>query len=87
MGVALLGLADKLNGPAALRRLSSPDAGVWRLSLADGGELLAFCDDAPLGVEAAGQPLAFRYDAGTRELRVALNASQARDVTLRWAAR
>lgn len=86
-GVALLGLADKLNGPAAIRRVTAPEPGVLQLALADGGELIAFCEQAPSAVEAAGVPLAFRYDAGTRALRVPLTPSQALEVTLRWATR
>ncbi|MEY4546677.1 MAG: hypothetical protein RL685_2872 [Pseudomonadota bacterium] len=83
-GIALLGLTDKLNGPAALRHVDSSTAEVRRFSLADGGELLAFCERPPRSVEAAGVELPFRYDAATRALSVRLDATQARDVTLRW---
>lgn len=83
-GIALLGLSDKLNGPAALRQLTRPEPGVVRLTLADGGELLGFADHPPHSVEAAGTVLAFRYDAETRALRVPLTPTQGRDVTLRW---
>jgi hypothetical protein len=83
-GIALLGLADKLNGPAALRHLESSTPEARRFSLADGGELLAFCERPPRSVEAGGVELPFRYDATTRALRVRLDASQAQDVTLRW---
>lgn len=83
-GLALLGLADKLNGPAAVRQLTRPQPDIVQLTLADGGELIAFSEHSPRSVEAAGAALAFRYDAATRALRVPLTAAQARDVTLRW---
>ena len=82
-GIAVLGLADKLNGPAALRTLELRTE-MCRIALADGGELLVWADRAPRSVEAAGGVLPFRYEPKTCALRVALSPAQARDVSLYW---
>jgi raffinose synthase len=82
-GFALLGLADKLNGPAALRALELRTE-MCRIALADGGELLAWADRAPRSVEAAGSAVPFRYEPTTHALRVALSPARARDVTVYW---
>jgi raffinose synthase len=82
-GLAVLGLADKLNGPAALRGLEQRTE-MCRIALADGGELLAWADRAPRSVEAGGSVLPFRYEPTTRALRVALSPAQARDVAVYW---
>jgi raffinose synthase len=82
-GLAVLGLADKLNGPAALRGLEQRTE-MCRSALADGGELLAWADRAPRSVEAGGSVLPFRYEPTTRALRVALSPAQARDVAVYW---
>ena len=83
-GFAALGLADKLNGPGALRRVDRSVAQACRIELADGGELLAWCDRAPRSVEAGGDAVAFRYEPQSHALRVALTPAQARAVILRW---
>ena len=82
-GLAVLGLADKLNGPAALRALQVRTE-MCQIALADGGELLAWADRAPRSVEAAGSVLPFRYEPKTCALRVALTPAQARDVAVYW---
>jgi len=82
-GLAVLGLADKLNGPAALRALQVRTE-MCQIALADGGELLAWADRAPRSVEAEGSVLPFRYEPKTCALRVALTPAQARDVAVYW---
>jgi raffinose synthase len=83
-GFAALGLADKFNGPGALRRVDRSQAQACRIELADGGELLAWSERAPRSVEAGGDAIAFRYEPQSHALRVALTPAQARDVILRW---
>ena len=76
-GFAVLGLADKFNGPGAVRRVERAEGQV-QIELSDGGELLAWSERAPRSVEAGGLALAFRYEPLSRALRVPLNAAQAR---------
>jgi raffinose synthase len=83
-GFAALGLADKFNGPAAVRSLHWQGADQCRLCLADGGEFLAFCERPPQNVQAGTEALAFRYEAASRALRVTLGPEQARELLIRW---
>jgi hypothetical protein len=83
-GFAALGLADKLNGPAALRAVEWLGPDTCRIALADGGELLAWSERAPRSVQTGGKELAFRYEPQTRAVRVAISPTEAPDVTLRW---
>ena len=83
-GFAALGLADKFNGPAAVRSLRWQGSDQCRLCLADSGEFLAFCERPPQSVEAGTEALAFRYEAARRALRVTLGPQQARELLIRW---
>jgi raffinose synthase len=83
-GFAALGLADKFNGPAAVRSVHWQGADQCQLGLADAGEFLAYCERPPQSVEAGTETLAFRYDAGSRALRVTLGPQQAREFVIRW---
>jgi raffinose synthase len=83
-GFAALGLADKLNGPAALRAVEWSGPDTCQIALADGGELLAWSERAPRSVEAGGRALAFRYEPQLRALRVAVSPAEAPQITLHW---
>ena len=68
-GVAALGLADKLNGGAAV--LSAGWHGTdFVVELADGGEFLAYCEREPSRVELDGQATSASFRDGRLTLRV-----------------
>jgi raffinose synthase len=59
-GVAALGLADKLNGGAAILRAGFV-GGVYELELREGGELVVFSDARPREVTAGGRAVPFEH--------------------------
>ncbi|HKO95162.1 MAG TPA: Sip1-related alpha-galactosidase, partial [Polyangiaceae bacterium] len=83
-GFAALGLADKFNGPAALRAIHWLGRDQCRLVLADSGEFLAYAERPPHRVQAGAEALAFRYDRASRALRVRLGPGPSRELVLAW---
>jgi raffinose synthase len=83
-GVAILGLADKLNstGAIAAKGWSAPD--VYTVALRDGGEFIAWTERPPQAVEAGGRAVVFHHEAGSGRLSAALPAGGPVTVTLRW---
>ena len=83
-GVAVLGLADKLNSTGAVTAKGWSAADVYSVSLRDGGEFIAWSERPPRAVEAAGRAVRFRHDAGTGRLSATIPAGGPVTVTLRW---
>lgn len=88
-GWAPLGLAGKLNGPAALTSAERPSAGVCTLTVRDVGEFVAYSHERPRSVRSAvagtrEKVLSFRHDAVTGLLQVELAAADERTFTVTW---
>jgi raffinose synthase len=88
-GWAPLGLAGKLNGPAAITSVERPSIGVCTLTLRDVGEFVAYSQERPQSVRngplaSNGKALPFRHDALTRLLRVELGVADQRTFTVTW---
>jgi len=83
-GVAILGLADKLNSTGAIAAKGWSAPGAYTVSLRDGGEFIAWTERPPTAVEAGGRAVAFRHEAGSGRLSATLPAGGPVTVTLRW---
>jgi raffinose synthase len=88
-GFAPLGLAGKLNGPAAIAGMERPSADVCTLTLRDIGEFVAYSQKPPRSVRsgvagAGGKELPCRHDAVTHLLRVELVGADERTFTVAW---
>ena len=83
-GVAVLGLADKLNGTGAVIKKVWTDDGAYNISLRDGGDFVAWTEKPPRTVEAGGKAVDFKHDAAGGRLSVALPATGPQTVTIRW---
>jgi raffinose synthase len=83
-GAAVLGLADKLAGAAAVSAKRRRPDGALEVDLRDGGSFLAWCEKPPRAVQAGGQPAAFTYDAATGRLDVPLAAQGPQTVAIVW---
>lgn len=83
-GVAVLGLADKLNGTGAVMAKSWSADGSLAVKLRDGGRFLAWAAKAPKAVEGGGQPVAFIYDPASGRLSATLPAAGPVTLVIRW---
>ncbi len=83
-GVAVLGLADKLNSTGAVTEKIWTDEGACKVTLRDGGEFIAWTEKSPKAVEAGSKAVEFNYDASTGRLSVTLPATGPQTITLRW---
>jgi raffinose synthase len=83
-GLAVLGLADKLNSTGAVTEKVWSADGACQVSLRDGGELVAWTEKPPRSVEAGGKAIAFTHDAASGRLSVPLPATGPVRVLLRW---
>lgn len=59
-GVAIIGLADKLNSTAAITSCSWQGSAL-SLTLRDGGRFIAWCEQPPLALHCDGTPLHFHH--------------------------
>ena len=83
-GVAVLGLADKLNSTGAITTKGWNADGTYTVTLRDGGEFTAWTERPPRAVETDGHAIAFRHDAATGRLSATLPATGPKTVLLRW---
>jgi raffinose synthase len=83
-GVAVLGLADKLNSTGAIATKDWNTDGTCTITLKDGGEFIAWTERPPRAIEADGHAVAFRHDAATGRLSATLPATGPKTVLLRW---
>jgi raffinose synthase len=83
-GVAVLGLADKLNSTGAITTKGWNADGTFAVTLRDGGEFTAWTERPPRALEAEGRAVAFRHDAATGRLSATLPATGPKTVLLRW---
>ncbi len=84
-GLAVIGLADKLNsGGAVVARRDAPGACV--VTLRDGGDFLAWCGRAPRRVRVNGREVPFTYRPGTGALAVRLENAGRQRVRIEWRA-
>lgn len=80
---APLGLADYLNGGAALlAHKSLADGNGHEVSLRAGGHFVAWCEQPPTQITANDEPVPFTFDAATHRLDV--NVPQMNDDTRPW---
>ncbi len=83
-GLAVLGLADKLNSTGAVTGKKWNADGSCTIALRDGGSFLAYAEKAPKRVEANGREMTFKHDASNGRLSVELPAGEKVSVTLHW---
>jgi raffinose synthase len=83
-GLAVLGLADKLNGTGAVKAKTWSTDGACTVALRDGGEFTAWTEKPLRSVESGGKPVEFAYDASSGRLTVALPATGPQTLKLRW---
>jgi raffinose synthase len=83
-GVAVLGLADKLNSTCAVAAKYWSQEGDLTVSLRDGGEFAAWAEKTPLSVKSDGVSVAFNYDGASGRLSVALPATGPKTLEIRW---
>ncbi len=82
-GFAAVGLADKLNGAAAVSA-ARRERDLVVLELRDGGDLVAYSERRPRRCRAAGGPAAFSWEEASRTLRVALAVAGRQTLALEW---
>jgi raffinose synthase len=83
-GVAVLGLADKLNSSGAIAVKAWSGATTLRVGLRDGGNLVAWAEKPPLAIEAGGREIAFEFDPGSGRLAASVPGTGPQSVALRW---
>jgi raffinose synthase len=83
-GVAVLGLADKLNSTAATTKKGWDAEGAYSVTLRDGGEFIAWTEKPPRAIEANGKSVTFKYDSSSGRLSITLPATGSQTLTLRW---
>ena len=81
-GVAVIGLADKLNSPGAITAKKWQADGALTITLRDGGRFLAWSAKPVEKVFVDGKPAGFNYDATTGRLSVEIPAGGKRQVSL-----
>jgi len=83
-GVAVLGLADKLNGTRAVSTKRWNHDGSLAVTLRDGGKFLACSERAPIELSVNGKPLKFSHDAATGCLTAELPVTGKCKLLLKW---
>jgi raffinose synthase len=83
-GLAVFGLADKLNSAGAVTARKWNGKNRCTITLRDGGRFLAWSEKAPASVEANGKRVEFSHDAASGRLTAALPAGGKQTVVLRW---
>jgi raffinose synthase len=83
-GVAVLGLADKLNGTGAIMAKGWHVDGAYAITLRDGGEVVVWTEKPPQTVVADDCAITFTHDAATGRLSFTLPATGPKTVLLRW---
>jgi raffinose synthase len=83
-GVAVLGLADKLNSCGAVMNKKWNNDGSYTIILRDGGQFVAWTEKPPQVVLCDGNPVAFEHEATSGRLSATLPVSGKQTLTLRW---
>jgi len=83
-GVAVLGLADKLNSTGAITDKKWNGDGSLKVSLRDGGNFVAWTEKPPASVTVNGKSVAFQHDPATGRLSAAVPVGGKATVLLRW---
>ena len=83
-GVAVLGLADKLNSTGAVMAKRWNQDGSLTVTLRDGGKFLAWGEHKPNKVTVGGQPIDFEYETTTGKLSCPILAGGKIDINLKW---
>ncbi len=83
-GVAVLGLADKLNSTGAVAGKSRGRDGSLVVTLRDGGKFLAWCEHKPSQITAGGQPMDFQYETATGKLSCQIQTGGKIELRLKW---
>ena len=74
-GAAVLGLADKLNGGAAVRSVAW-DGDDYLIDLCDGGPLLCYSERRPATVTRDTETLPFVWQSGRLDVTISANGPQ-----------
>ncbi len=82
-GCALFGLADKLNGSAAITSTARVGK-TLTVELRDGGRFVAYAAKAPRSAHVGSKSIAIRHDRATGLLTLNLPGAGATTVTLAW---
>ena len=83
-GVALFGLADKLNSTGAILAKGWHVDGTYAITLRDGGDVVVWTEKPPRSVMAQDEAIAFQHDAATGRLSFTLPATGPKTALLRW---
>jgi raffinose synthase len=83
-GVAVLGLADKLNSTGAVTKRKWNRDGSLTVGLRDGGKFLAWSERAPREVNLGGRKVEFAHDTVTGRLTAEIPTGGVRDIILKW---
>jgi raffinose synthase len=83
-GLAVIGLADKLNSAGAIERQTWSGERECQISLRDGGEFLAWSEVAPATVLVDRRSVGFAFDAAAHVLRVHVPAAGRCTLEIRW---
>jgi raffinose synthase len=83
-GVAVIGLADKLNSTGAIMAKKWQRDGRLTVTLRDGGRFLAWSEKPVEEVFVDGKPMKFNYDTATGRLMVVIPPGGTRQVNLKW---
>ena len=84
-GVAVLGLADKLNSTGAVTEKGWADESTYKATLRDGGEFVAWTDKPLIrSVESNGKAVEFKYDGASGRLSAAIPATGPQSLTIHW---
>ncbi|MCX6896647.1 MAG: Sip1-related alpha-galactosidase [Verrucomicrobia bacterium] len=83
-GMAVLGLADKLNSTGAIISKHWAKDGSCTIELRDGGKFLAWCATPPSSISCNAKRLEFIHDAASGRLEASVPPKGAGKLTLRW---
>jgi hypothetical protein len=83
-GVAVLGLADKLNGGGAIRDRKWNRSGSLTVRLRDGGTFFAWSDRPLWELTADGKPVTFQHDPDSGRLSAEVAVGGERVLVLQW---
>jgi len=83
-GVAVIGLADKLNSTGAIMAKKWQRDGRLAVTLRDGGRFLAWSEKPVEEVFVDGKPVKFSYDPATGRLSAEIPPGGKRQVNMKW---
>jgi len=83
-GIAVLGLADKLNSTGAVGAKGWTGPRAYSASIRDGGTFVAWSEARPARIDSNGVSVAFDHDPGSGRLSASLPAAGPQSVVISW---